>query len=252
MQRAAAPKLFGSLTSQPTRMVLWTAAEVHVLVDLEPMNVAKGDHVSSAFRGLNPNQTFPVLVDGDFVLYESNAICRYLVAKSGQADSSSLYPADIRQRALTDQWLDWKHGDLRSGCSGIVRRRWLQHVLPDLSHHSMRFSLAEVKEEREARQLVNALRVVSRQLCATGAFLVPGTAQPTLADVAVFEEVFQLGVLPRTLPPPFGSDLSGFARLVEWQASMAGHCAAFGQIHAAILAAIAKAQQRYAQGSWPA
>jgi len=46
----------------------------------------------------------PTLVDGDFVLWESNSIMRYLVAKFGNGRFLS---ADLRERARAERWLDW-------------------------------------------------------------------------------------------------------------------------------------------------
>ncbi|MEZ1376615.1 glutathione S-transferase N-terminal domain-containing protein, partial [Enterobacter hormaechei] len=56
-----------------------------------------------------PNATVPVIVDGDFVLWESNSILRYLVNQYG---GEALYPGAPRARAAVDQWLDWQATDL--------------------------------------------------------------------------------------------------------------------------------------------
>ena len=58
-----------------------------------------------AYRNLNPNGLVPTLVDDGFVLWESNAIVRYLAAKHG---AGSLWPDDSRKRADADRWMDWK------------------------------------------------------------------------------------------------------------------------------------------------
>jgi glutathione S-transferase len=52
----------------------------------------------------------PVIVDDGFVLWESNAILRYLADKHG----SDLLPRDIRQRGLVEQWLGWQATDLNN------------------------------------------------------------------------------------------------------------------------------------------
>lgn len=57
------------------------------------------------FVKLNPNATIPVIMDGDFVLWQSNSILRYLAnAYAGQ----NLYPTDAKPRAIIDQWIDWQ------------------------------------------------------------------------------------------------------------------------------------------------
>lgn len=54
---------------------------------------------------------FPAIVDGDFVLWESNAILRYPVMQYG--GSSPLYPPDPAVRASIDRWLDWSLSTLQ-------------------------------------------------------------------------------------------------------------------------------------------
>ena len=52
----------------------------------------------------NPNKRIPTIEDGDFILWESHAIVRYLCEKSG---NEVWCPKDIQKRALMDQWMDW-------------------------------------------------------------------------------------------------------------------------------------------------
>ncbi|WP_426344796.1 glutathione S-transferase family protein [Pseudoduganella sp. R-32] len=96
-------KLIGKPTSINVRKVLWTLAEIGVAyerIEWQPEHVA-----------LNPNGLVPVLVDGDFVLWESNSICRYLCGKAGRHD---LLPADPPARARVEQWMDWQATDLNA------------------------------------------------------------------------------------------------------------------------------------------
>ena len=57
------------------------------------------------YRARNPNGLVPAIEDDGFVLWESNAIVRYLAAKHA---AGSLWPTDIRQRADADRWMDWQ------------------------------------------------------------------------------------------------------------------------------------------------
>jgi len=96
-------KLIGKTTSINVRKVLWTLAETGLAyerIEWQPEHSA-----------LNPNGLVPVLVDGDFVLWESNSICRYLCGKAGRHD---LLPADPQARARVEQWMDWQATDLNS------------------------------------------------------------------------------------------------------------------------------------------
>jgi glutathione S-transferase len=58
---------------------------------------------------MNPNRRIPTLRDGDVVLWESNAIVRYLAAKFG---AGHLLPRDPVERAIADQWMDWQQTTL--------------------------------------------------------------------------------------------------------------------------------------------
>jgi len=60
---------------------------------------------------LNPNALVPVVREGDFVLWESNTICRWLAAEHARDD---LLPSAPRERALVERWMDWQATELNS------------------------------------------------------------------------------------------------------------------------------------------
>jgi glutathione S-transferase len=60
---------------------------------------------TAEYLALNPNGLVPTLVDGDFVLWESNTIVRYLASKAGNV---SLLPVEHRERANVERWMDWQ------------------------------------------------------------------------------------------------------------------------------------------------
>jgi glutathione S-transferase len=90
-------RVVGRRTSINVRKVLWTCAELEL-----PFEHVEAD---AELRAANPNGLVPVIRDGDFVLWESNAICRYLAARYPRA---MLLPEEPRHRALVDQWMDWQ------------------------------------------------------------------------------------------------------------------------------------------------
>jgi len=59
---------------------------------------------TDAFAAMNPNRLIPTLRDGDFAVWESNAIIRYLADRYGQG---TLCPTDPQTRATADQWMEW-------------------------------------------------------------------------------------------------------------------------------------------------
>jgi glutathione S-transferase len=96
-------KIIGKATSINVRKVLWTCAELGRGFTREDWQ--------DRHAALNPNAMVPVIVDGDFVLWESNAICRYLCAG---APDSALLGQDPRERARIEQWMDWQATELNN------------------------------------------------------------------------------------------------------------------------------------------
>ena len=60
------------------------------------------------------------MVEGDFVLYESHAIMKYLCSTRKVDDH--WYPKDLKKRAIVDRYLDWHHSNLRQGATFWVHR----------------------------------------------------------------------------------------------------------------------------------
>lgn len=76
----------------------------HLGVEYERINVDvfKGEQNDPKFAALNPNKKIPVLVDEDFVMWESNALLFYLGKKYSPND---YYPEDAQTHGLVAQWL---------------------------------------------------------------------------------------------------------------------------------------------------
>lgn len=73
--------------------------------ELNHVDYFKGEQKSAAYLVVNPNAALPALVDGDFVLWESNAILQYAAEKVGNINA---YPTDLRRRADINRWLLWE------------------------------------------------------------------------------------------------------------------------------------------------
>ena len=108
-------QIFGRATSINVRKVLWVCDEIGLPYTREDWGTGVDANARStqtpAFTALNPNALVPVLRDGDFVLWESNTICRYLAAQHGRSD---LLPSSARERAVVEQWMDWQAGELNN------------------------------------------------------------------------------------------------------------------------------------------
>ena len=103
------------------------ALKVRALVrhlDLEVEEVVvdlfKGEQRAPAFAALNANMRMPVLEDGDFVLWESNAILQYLAAKRPE---SRLWPTDARGQADVARWSNWESAHWAPAGTPIVFER---------------------------------------------------------------------------------------------------------------------------------
>jgi len=96
--------------------------ELEVPYRLVNVDLMSGEQRGDAYKKLNPTGRVPTLVDGDFVLWESNAIVRYFAAKHPAA---RLWPEDLRVRADADRWMDWQAAtatpSLRDAFWGLIR-----------------------------------------------------------------------------------------------------------------------------------
>jgi len=94
-------KLYYSDTLNP-RKACAVARHLKLPVEFIYVTLDKGEHRTPEFRAMNPNAKVPVLVDGELVLWESNAIMCHLAEKAG----SDLWPRDRRQTEVL-RWLMW-------------------------------------------------------------------------------------------------------------------------------------------------
>ena len=99
-------RLWGRANSVNVQKVLWALDEAGLSYERIDAGGAHGIVHDPAYRALNPNGLVPTLEEDGFVLWESNAILRHL-ARSCEALRP---PADLREQAQIDQWLDWQTG----------------------------------------------------------------------------------------------------------------------------------------------
>ncbi|KAH9629295.1 hypothetical protein HF086_008377 [Spodoptera exigua] len=93
-----------------------TAISMHPLHKLDPANCKMApllykSNTSPPANARNPMGTIPTLIDGDFIISESHATMKYLLSVySGGELRESLYPSDVRTRALVDQCMFFNAG----------------------------------------------------------------------------------------------------------------------------------------------
>jgi glutathione S-transferase len=115
--------IWGRGNSVNVQKVLWLCDEIALSYNRIDAGLQFGRNTELDYLAMNPMGKVPTLVDGDFILWESNSILRYLAMQYG--GSSPLYPADPKARASIDRWLDWSLSTLqpaeRPVFWGIVR-----------------------------------------------------------------------------------------------------------------------------------
>ena len=97
-------KVWGRVNSINVQKVLWALDELKVPFERIDAGMAFGVVSEPFYKKMNPNARVPTIDDDGLILWESNAIVRYLAAKHG---AGSLWPSDPRQRADADRWMDW-------------------------------------------------------------------------------------------------------------------------------------------------
>lgn len=100
--------------------VLVVAHHLGIEYEFVLCDLTKGDQKSAPYAAINPNQRMPSLEDGDFRLWESNAIIQYLAMKKPE---SGLLPADERGRADVARWQFWESTTWDPACAILVFER---------------------------------------------------------------------------------------------------------------------------------
>lgn len=112
--------LWGRLNSHNVKKVAWFAQELGL--DYVRHDVGGEFGMDPVYLTKNPNALIPTIEDGDLVLWESNAILRYLASRYG---TERFWHADPVRRALADRWMDWQfsYADAqREAFLNLVRR----------------------------------------------------------------------------------------------------------------------------------
>jgi glutathione S-transferase len=98
-------KIHGRNNSSNVQKVVWALNEMKVPYERTDAGGAFGIVNTPEYLAMNPNARVPTMDEDGFILWESNAIVRYLAAKH---DLGGLCPSDPRQRADADRWMDWQ------------------------------------------------------------------------------------------------------------------------------------------------
>ena len=195
-------KLYYHPASTASRPVLLFAAENGVPLQMQLVDIFKGEQRQPAYLALNPSGLVPLLQDGDFRLSESSAILKYLADKT----ASPLYPKELQARARVNERMDWFNTQLsRDFCSGLV----FAQLLPNQRRRSDEAQAATVAWGQErSRQW---LQVLNDYLLGPTRNFVCGD-EITLADY--------LGACLLTLGEVIGCDFAAYPYVQGWLARM--------------------------------
>lgn len=95
--------------------VLWAANHLGIDYEFVLVDLTKpGSATTPEFLKLNPNGRMPVLQDGDYVLWESNAIVNYLASLK---PDSGMLPAETKPRLQIEKWQFWESVHWDSACA---------------------------------------------------------------------------------------------------------------------------------------
>ena len=108
--------VWGRINSINVMKVLWACAELDVAYQRIEAGLQHGVVDTDAYGEMNPNRRVPTVRDGDFVLWESNTIVRYLAARERRHDLLSDNP---RRRADAERWMDWATSTLAAPMTTI-------------------------------------------------------------------------------------------------------------------------------------
>ena len=98
-------KILGRTNSSNVQKVLWACDELELSYQREDIGGDFGGNQEPKYLAMNPNGLVPTMIDNGNVLWESNAIIRYLCEIHAP---NLLLPTDPWQIALAQQWMDWQ------------------------------------------------------------------------------------------------------------------------------------------------
>ena len=114
--------IHGRANSVNVQKALWAAEECGLGFERTDVGGAFGGNDQPWYRAMNPNGVVPTIDDDGYVLWESNAIVRYLAARYS---AGGLWPAEPRARGEADRWMDWQQTTAGAGMTtlfwGLIR-----------------------------------------------------------------------------------------------------------------------------------
>ena len=168
--------------------------------ELKLLNFLAGDHKKPEYLALNPAGRMPTLKDGNFVVWEANAIQQYLAMKKPE---SGLLPEDPLQRLDVTRWQFWDMAHWDASCAIILFENF---VKPKIAKAGAPDPEAV---KRGTENFHRAADVLNRQL--NGRKYILGD-RLTLADIAIGA--------PLNYAEPAGIPVDGYDEIKRWMQSL--------------------------------
>ena len=122
--------------------------EIGAAYEMVKLDIASRQHEQAEYRKLNPNGRIPTLVDGDFVIFETAAICQYLCDRHPEANLAP--PAGSHARGRFYQWLTYMTNTVQVGFIDWFHPDW---TFSDLDSQAALKAQAEEKLSRSFQVL---------------------------------------------------------------------------------------------------
>lgn len=117
-------RIYGYAGSINVRKVLWACVELDLAFEPEDWGGSHRPISEPLFRALNPVAMVPVIDDAGTIVWESNAIIRYLAASRDRYD---LLPGDPAARARVEMWMDWQVSDFNNSWR-VAFQGWCKRI----------------------------------------------------------------------------------------------------------------------------
>jgi len=118
-------KIYGADLSSPANKVRFVANFLGQDHEYKRISLRDGEHRKPKFLAINPIGKIPVIDDNGFVLFESDAIIKYLASKQ----KSPIYPSELKARAIVDQWMDFVTIHIGGAMSKVLYNRVFAPVI---------------------------------------------------------------------------------------------------------------------------
>jgi glutathione S-transferase len=135
-------EVWGRRSSINVQKVMWTIGELGLKFDRHTVGGSFAGNREKAFLAMNPNGLVPVIRDGDTVMFESNAIVRFLSSRYGEG---SLRPTSPKALAAAEQWMEWQQTTV-APLVGTIFMNKVRKPAAECDHHAVETAVARLHD----------------------------------------------------------------------------------------------------------